>query len=428
MKFQAKTNEQLLQELSLLKNELSDLSKATNEHTIVDDVLSLERELYLDLANALPSGIYRLRVFYDGGTNEEKWSSSDDAPYIIEFLNDRFYEILNLNKHTFAKNPGIINLLIFEGDRADFIRKNVEANIKTIRFIWEGRFIVKNKLIWVHFESIPRVLENGDIMWTGTLNDISELKKAEQELKNNNLELQKANAEKDKFFSILAHDLRSPFNSIIGFSSILLEKVELNDFEDLSEYAGIIVNSSQKAMNLLTNLMQWTQSQTGRMIFNPEYFEIGDVVDEIILLFTEPSLQKSISIKKVLPSTLAIYADKAMIATIIRNLVSNALKFTTEGGIILISAEVNQNEIKVVVSDTGVGISSQVIEKLFRIDLNSSTIDTQGEKGTGLGLILCKEFIEKHGGEIWIESEPGKGSKFHFTIPVNANTVINKAQ
>jgi len=422
MSFQAKTNQQLMQELALLKNELSDLSKATDEHAKITETLNLERELYIDLANALPSGIYRLYVFNDEGTNEEKWSSSDDAPYRIEFVNDRFCEILNLDKQAFEKHPGIINNFIDQADRADFVSKNVEANLQTIPFLWEGRFMVNDQMIWVHFESVPRVLENRDIIWTGTLNDISERKIAEQELNYKNYELQKLNAEKDKFFSILAHDLRSPFNSIIGFSNILLERVLMEDFENCKKYAGIIINSSQRAMNLLTSLMQWSQSQIGRMIFNPEYFEIADIIDEIILLFIDTSTQKSISITKALPSSLVFYGDKAMIATIIRNLVSNALKFTPQGGTIIISAEVNTNEIKVSVADSGVGILTSIMEKLFRIDVNCSTPDTQGEKGTGLGLILCKDFIEQHGGTIGVESTPGKGSKFHFTIPVHANT------
>jgi signal transduction histidine kinase len=428
MRFQSKTNQQLQQELAQVKNELSYLCKASEEYIKVNESLNLERGLYLDLANAIPSGIYRLRVFSDGGTNEEKWSSLDNAPYSIEFVNDRFCEILNLDKHAYRIHPGIINHFIYEADKVEFVKKNVEANLYSIPFLWEGRFVVNEEMIWVHFESVPRVLENRDIIWTGTLNDISERKKAEEELTSINNELQKLNAEKDKFFSILAHDLRSPFNSIIGFSNILLEKVQMEDFENSKEYAGIIINSSQRAMNLLTNLMQWSQSQTGRLNFNPEDFKIETIIDEIILLFADTAIQKSISITKVLPSSLAVYGDKAMIDTIIRNLVSNALKFTPQGGTIIISVEADHKGVKVSVADSGVGMLKSIMEKLFRIDVNCSTYDTQGEKGTGLGLILCKDFIKQHGGKIGVESEPGKGSKFHFTIPNNSNTDIQTDQ
>lgn len=401
-------------------DEISDLEINNFQHTKIKNKLAHERGLYRDLANAIPSGMYRLRVFHKEGILAENWLNMIDAPYRIEFVNDRFFEILDLDKENFLRNPGILNELIFEDDKEGFIRMNVEANLKVIRFVWEGRFHVKGTLIWVHFESVPRVLENNDIMWTGTLYDISKLKKAEQELKSINEELQKVNAEKDRFFSIIAHDLKSPFNSIMGFSNILLEKTKQEDLENVKIFAQIINNSSQRALNLLMNLMQWSLTQTGRLNFNPEHFELGETVDEIVQLCSDIAFQKSITVTNDFPTELFVYADKAMIGTILRNLISNALKFTQRGGSIHLSAERRPKDVKVWVSDSGVGISKQVIEKIFHIDSNCSTPDTQGEKGTGLGLILCKEFIEKHGGTIGIESEPGKGSIFHFTIPNSA--------
>lgn len=401
------------------------MNKGNSNHTNLSKAINKERRLYLDFANAIPSGIYRLRVFHEGGAREEKWHSTEDAPYRIEFVNDRFCEILNLEKQAFEKTPGIINAQLFEEDKTEFVRKNIEANLLTIPFKWEGRFIVRDELIWVHFESIPKVLENRDILWTGTLNDISERKRAEQELNLKNQELQKVNAEKDKFFSIIAHDLRSPFNSIVGFSNILQERVEKEDIKNIKTYAQIINNSSLRAMNLLMNLMEWSQSQTGRMNFNPEYFNPVDMMEEIIQLSNDFALQKSITITNDLPSVIIVYADKAMISTIVRNLVSNALKFTNPGGNIRLLSEITPNKVKISVSDTGVGIQKTFIKKIFHIDSNCSTPDTQGEKGTGLGLILCKEFVEKHGGEIGIESEPGKGSTFYFTIPAIANDSVH---
>lgn len=398
-------------------NEMSILDINTIQDLKIKKKLAHERGLYRDLANAIPSGMYRLCVCRKDGILEEKWSNKKDAPYRIEFVNDRFFEILGLDKENFLVNPGIMNDLIFEDDKAGFIKMNVEANLKVIRFVWEGRFHVKGALTWVHFESVPRVLENKDIMWTGTLYDITKLKKTEQELQSFNEELHKVNAEKDKFFSIIAHDLRSPFNSILGFSNILLEKTKQEDLENIKIFARIINNSSQRAVNLLSNLMLWSLTQTGRMNFNPEHFDLGESVDEIIQLCSDIAFQKLITLTNELPKEIPIYGDKAMIDTIIRNLVSNALKFTERGGSIHISAEQRPNDVKVWVIDSGVGISQQVIEKIFRIDSNCSTPDTQGEKGTGLGLVLCKEFIEKHGGTLEIESEMGKGSTFHFTIP-----------
>jgi two-component system sensor histidine kinase/response regulator len=249
--------------------------------------------------------------------------------------------------------------------------------------------------------------------------DISLRKMAEEKLKHKNAELQKINAEKDMFFSILAHDLKSPFNSILGFSELLVEQAVKKNYGNIEAYAGVILKSSQNAMNLLLNLMEWAQSQTGGMVFKPEYFEISDLIEDVEALFESIARQKSIVIVNSLPSNANIYADKAMISTVFRNLISNAIKFTKPGGKIITSVVQQSNEFLVGVSDNGIGISRQNIEKLFRIDEKYSTAGTQNEKGTGLGLILCKDFIEKHGGRIWVESTKDAGSSFYFTLPLH---------
>ena len=256
-----------------------------------------------------------------------------------------------------------------------------------------------------------------DNTYQSFLRDISERKRAEEILINSEIQLRELNATKDKFFSIIAHDLKSPFNSIIGFSNLLIEQIHKKDYDGIAEYATIIRNSSQGAMDLLQNLLEWSRSQTGRMEFNPEYVEIVTLIDESIHLLVNSAQQKSIALSKELPRKAIAFADKAMISTILRNLISNAIKFTNPEGAIIISAEQKQNELLISVTDNGVGIKKEVIEKLFRIEEGFSTIGTKNEKGTGLGLILCKEFIEKHGGKIWVESKAGKGSRFCFTIP-----------
>jgi len=249
--------------------------------------------------------------------------------------------------------------------------------------------------------------------------DITERKQAEVALKESESLLRELNTQKDKFFSIIAHDLKSPFNSILGFSEILVEQIRKKDYDSIEKYAGIINQSSNKAVELLMNLMEWARSQTGRMEFNPEYLEITDLISEVSQLFHEVAGQKSISIFKDLPRAATVYADKAMISTVLRNLISNAIKFTFPGGKITIRTIEKPDGLTVCVQDNGVGMSKSVIEKIFRLDENYTTTGTNNEKGTGLGLVLCKEFIEKHGGKIWLESELGGGSTFYFTIPVN---------
>ena len=225
------------------------------------------------------------------------------------------------------------------------------------------------------------------------------------------------NAEKDKLFSIIAHDLKNPFNAIIGFSNLLSEKIQEKDYEGIEEFAGIIQESSQRAMALLMNLLEWSRSQTGRIVFSPNVCDINALIHEVTELLKGAAKQKSISILAKTTENLTAFADKAMISTILRNLVSNAIKYTHQGGEIVISCELTQNHLLVSVGDSGVGIDKDFLQKLFRIDENLSTPGTEDEKGTGLGLILCKEFVEKHGGKIWVESEVGKGSTFFISIP-----------
>ena len=226
------------------------------------------------------------------------------------------------------------------------------------------------------------------------------------------------NNEKDKFFSIIAHDLKSPFNSIIGFNELLLEQIKIKDHQNIEKFANLMLQSSNNAMNLLSNLMTWSQSQSGRMEFNPVYFDLSDLLKEVIQLLNGVAEQKSIVIKNTISTEKKVFADKEMINTVIRNLISNALKYTDTNGIITISVEENEtNKLTVEVCDQGVGISAERLEKLFDIKENLSTPGTQNEKGTGLGLILCKEFILKNLGKIWVESTVGVGSTFSFTLP-----------
>ena len=244
-----------------------------------------------------------------------------------------------------------------------------------------------------------------------------ELLELNERLKQQTKELEELNATKDKFFTIIAHDLKSPFNSIMGFSEMLVEQVRDKTYDGIEQYANIILDSSQRALDLLMNLMDWARSQTGKMEFIPEYFELVNFIKDITSLFEDIAGQKSIIIKKDLPLNAPVFADHAMISTVIRNLISNAIKFTKPEGEITISAIEKPDQLIIMVKDSGIGISNDRIEKLFRLDETYSTPGTKDEKGTGLGLILCKEFIEKHGGKIWVESTPGEGSIFIFTIP-----------
>lgn len=256
-------------------------------------------------------------------------------------------------------------------------------------------------------------LDNSFLGYIGSCYDITEIK-------DNELKLIELNATKDKFFSIIAHDLKSPFNSIIGYGELLIEHIKEKNYDRIEDFANIVLKSSNRAMDLLKNLMEWAQSQTDKLLFNPENIEIKPFIENITQFYEEIAKQKLITIKKQIPDNDTIFADKAMISTLFRNLISNAIKFTKPDGEINISVEKKPNEYIFSVSDNGIGIPKESIDKLFRIDQSFSTNGTNNEKGTGLGLILCKEFVEKHGGKIWVESEEGKGSIFSFTLPISA--------
>lgn len=199
---------------------------------------------------------------------------------------------------------------------------------------------------------------------------------------------------------------------------MLLSNAKEKNYEETEKYAEIIQQSSQRAFTLLNNLMEWAQSQIGRMVFNPEYFDINTIVNEVILLNDGSAKQKSISLTNKMLSDIQVYADKAMISSVVRNLISNAIKFTHINGKITIKSVVNQNDLTISVIDTGVGISKDRIDKLFTINEGISTKGTQSENGTGLGLILCREFIEKNNGKIWAQSLPEAGTTFSFLLPL----------
>jgi two-component system, sensor histidine kinase and response regulator len=254
------------------------------------------------------------------------------------------------------------------------------------------------------------------ILWHSNMTRV----KQSRQITRQNKALVDSNAEKDKFFSIIAHDLKSPFTSILGFSNLLAEQVRDKDYKGIDQYATVIQQSSKKAMDLLMNLMEWSQAQTGRMAFNPEKFELMELIRDTELLFAGALQQKKISLTITVSSNSFVFADRNMISTVMRNLFSNAIKFTYEGGHIRVLVVTDQQLLTVSIADSGVGIPKESMDKLFRIDQSYSTPGTQDEKGTGLGLILCKELIEKHAGKIWGESELGKGSTFYFTLPANA--------
>lgn len=225
-------------------------------------------------------------------------------------------------------------------------------------------------------------------------------------------------ATKDKFFSIIAHDLKNPFNALMGFSSLLIDNFDDYNDEEKLDLIQTMSDASENAYKLLENLLEWSRSQTGSLKREPEEIRIDTITNDTIAVLENAALNKKISLHTSISDNLIAFADANMITTVIRNLISNSIKYTLSGGEIKIYSSIENKMIKMTIEDNGVGIRKQDLDKLFRIDVNFSTNGTSSETGTGLGLILCKEFVEQNEGKIWAESELGIGSKFSFTLPI----------
>ena len=250
------------------------------------------------------------------------------------------------------------------------------------------------------------------------------IRKLQQQLEAKNTLLEKQveqlsalNASKDKFISMISHDLQSPFSSLRGLIQFTAENLEGYNKSELGNIMDLLGNSTDNLYALIENLLTWSRIQRGVLEHCPQPIEIRDIVTQNINLFTQNAEDKQITLRNLIEERIAVYADFNMVNAVIRNLISNALKFTKSGGRVEFSAKQNGEYVEVSVTDTGIGIGKEHLSKLFRIDARYKRLGTAREKGTGLGLILCKEFIEKHGGTIWIESEVDQGSTVKFTLP-----------
>jgi signal transduction histidine kinase len=225
-------------------------------------------------------------------------------------------------------------------------------------------------------------------------------------------------ATKDKFFNIVAHDLKNPFTSLLGSSELLYDNIDQMSRENISDLALILNDSAKGGYAILQNLLDWSRSETGLLKFNPESLNLRIVVNESLENVQLQVANKGISAISELNEDFFIFTDKNMIDTVLRNLISNAVKYTYKKGTVVVRAKRNTKECIITVKDSGIGIEKEKVETLFRLENSLSLPGTEKEQGTGLGLKLCKEFTERMGGRIWVESKEGKGSEFNFTIPV----------
>jgi PAS domain S-box-containing protein len=311
---------------------------------------------------------------------------------------------------------------IMHPDDKDRVAKEMQTYIDAGIFNFEQEYRLKNKAgKYCWYSDFTHVVRNSDGEITdyhAYLFDITSRKEAEEALLRSEKELRNLNTMKDKFFSVIAHDLRSPFQGLLGMSNILLEDDELTD-EERKSFMQKLHEGLRTQFNFIDNLLTWNRSQRGAIEFNPDSNDISSIIQETLSLLHESIIKKELKITSNFDENVFGVFDRNILATVIRNLISNAIKFTNKGGEITISVREQDGSIIFTVKDTGVGIDKINVEKLFRIDTHFSSKGTEEESGSGLGLIICCDFVEKHNGKIWVESEIGKGSSFSFSIPKN---------
>ncbi len=373
--------------------------KYIKSRNLAELAIKKERTYFEKLFQSVPLGVVLL----------------DSKDRIIE-INRGFTELFNYDLSE-VKGKRINDLIVpahlkKEGSSLTCdVARGRTVSVETIRQTKEGR------MMDVSIQGQPLGLEEGEFSVIGVYSDITKRKRAEAVLRESEQNLRELNTAKDKFFSIIAHDLRNPFNSLVGMSEILLENVRQKDLDGSGKYARHILQSSRTTYELLTDLLSWASLQTGKFKLKKSKFMLCEVFSRNISLLEESASEKSIEIKMECPEDIGVNADSTVISIVFRNLLSNAIKFTPKGGVIKVTASRLDGEVVVSVKDNGIGMGRGLTNQLFDLDKNTSRPGTEGEPGSGLGLKLCREFVEMHGGRIWAESEEGKGSEFSFSIP-----------
>ena len=300
------------------------------------------------------------------------------------------------------------------------IEEGIDIVFKTkTNHVSEMRIILPDGTIkWLLNTIVPMIQDDKIVKLNGINIDITERKIAENKIIELNKKLLKLNSDKDRFISILGHDLKNPFNNILGLSEILARDITDLKTEDILKIAGNINKAAKITNKLLEDILLWARTQQGKMPFNPKILSFRDICMDIFEILDSTANAKNITINYSAPDEINVYGDIEMLKTVLLNLVSNAIKFTNNGGKINVNAEQSDSKTNISVSDNGTGIDPNSLAKLFDISEVLTTKGTAGESGTGLGLLLCKEFVEIHGGKIWAESEVGKGSDFKFKLPM----------
>jgi len=382
-------------------NEVLSIVRDITERLKSEASLNVAVESYMDIFNSVSEAIY---LIDESGTfiDVNKGAESMYGYSKKELIGQSLHSIAAEGKNNLDEIMNILNRVFESGKPSYFVfwavRKNGDIFPKEI-FVNKGKYFGKEVLI-------------------ATGRDITEKNQVEERIRSKNEELQRLNTEKDKFFSIIAHDLRSPFTAFLGFTQLMVQDLPSLRIDNIQEIAMLMRDSATNLHRLLENLLQWSRLQRGMIAYNPKPFLLQPKMKSCVQSVVEIAGKKGVEITFNIPEDLLVFADFNMIESVISNLASNAVKFTNKGGKVLISARtLLDGTVEMAIKDTGIGLSDVMLEKLFRIDEYTSRQGTEGEPSTGLGLILCKDFIDRHNGRIWAESVEGMGSTFHFTLP-----------
>ncbi len=291
-----------------------------------------------------------------------------------------------------------------------FNNRTIQKNVIDEVTLWNG------KKVWFELSNSYIDYENDSTLLLSNFRDITLQKEYEIELQQINEELKETSLKKDKFFSFVTHDLKSPFQGLLGLTSILADSNEDFSVEEMRDYSKKVNSIANNLFSLIQDLLNWSRIQSGQMQFNPQKVNLHKIISDCASAVDSLAKNKNLLILNEIDSDIYVLADSVMLVSIIQNLLSNAIKFSFTGGKILIGSNLNKDEIEIFIKDEGIGISQENINKLFQLDQQFSSIGTSGEKGTGLGLLICKQMVEKHGSFLKVVSELSKGSCFSFIL------------
>ena len=342
-----------------------------------------------------------------------------DKNWTMLFVSGQCFALTGYHKEQLIGNNVISFNEIILPKYHDFLWKKWSDGVENHDYVRVEYEIITadNKIKWVWEQGLPIYDKNGNIeALEGFIVDITDRKKFEEDIKNKNTELSMINAEKDKFFSIIAHDLRSPFNSFLGLTQIMSDEFSSLSQQEIRSFIESMKSSATNLYSLLENLLEWACMKRGHISFFPKPLSTQTIIYNGIQPLIEYANTKKISLI-VNPVNVPIVADEHMLSSVVRNLVSNALKFTPTGGKIVITARKKESNTEIQIADNGIGMSEEILDSLFSLDKQTKRKGTNGEPSSGLGLVLCKEFVQCHQGEIWAKSKEGAGTTLYLTIP-----------